>query len=68
VLTSLAGGWQLIQAPWSSFTPNTYYGGANENVVDPSTLAFLQFLVQQDSSSGPAISFDFCVYQVAFYP
>ena len=66
-LTTLIGGWQLVQAPWSSFLANPYYGGANEIMVDPKTLAFAQFMVQQTRPSGPAIPFDFCIYGLKFY-
>ena len=66
-LTSLAPGWQLVRAPWSSFVPNPSYGGGNEQSVDPKTLAFAGFVVEQDGASGPAIPFDFCVYGLRFY-
>ena len=66
-LTSLAPGWQLVRAPWSSFVSNPYYGGGNEKSVDPTTLAFAQFAVMQDSAKGAAIPFDFCVYGLKFY-
>ncbi len=66
-LTTLVGGWQLVRAPWSSFLANPYYGGANESVVDPKTLAFADFVVAQDRPSGPAIPFDFCIYGLTFY-
>ncbi|HJX66644.1 MAG TPA: hypothetical protein VJ860_22120 [Polyangia bacterium] len=66
-LSTLVGGWQLVRAPWSSFLANPYYGGANESVVDPKTLAFADFVVAQDRPSGPAIPFDFCIYGLTFY-
>jgi len=66
-LTSLAPGWQLVRTPWSSFLSNSLYGGGNEKSVDPTTLAFAQFVIQQDSSNGAAIPFDFCVYGMKFY-
>jgi hypothetical protein len=66
-LTSLAPGWQLVRAPWSSFLANPYYGLGNEKSVDPKTLAFAQFVIQQDSPNGTAIPFDFCVYDLSFY-
>ena len=66
-LTSLAPGWQLVRAPWSSFVSNPSYGGGNEQSVDPRTLAFAGFVVEQDNASGPAIPFDFCVYGLRFY-
>jgi hypothetical protein len=67
-LTALTGGWQHVRAPWDSFTTNPSWGGANELVVDPQTLAYLGFLVTQDSPSGPALAFDYCVYQLSFLP
>jgi hypothetical protein len=66
-LTALAPGWQLVRTPWSSFLSNPYYGGGNEKSVDPTTLAFAQFAVMQDSAKGAAIPFDFCVYGLKFY-
>jgi hypothetical protein len=66
-LTTLVEGWQLVRAPWSSFISNPYYGGANESVVDPKTLAFAEFMVQQTRPSGSAIPFDFCIYGLTFY-
>jgi hypothetical protein len=66
-LPSLAPGWQLVRAPWSSFVSNPYYGGGNEKSVDPTTLAFAQFAVMQDSANGAAIPFDLCVYGLKFY-
>jgi len=66
-LTSLAPGWQLVQAPWSNFVVDPYYGGGNEKSLDATTLAFAQFAVMQDSASGAAIPFDFCVYGLKFY-
>jgi hypothetical protein len=66
-LTSLAPGWQLVRAPWSSFVSNPYYGGGNEKSVDPTTLAFAQFLIEQDSANDSTIPFDFCVYGLEFY-
>jgi hypothetical protein len=66
-LTSLAPGWQLVRAPWSSFVSNPSYGGGNEQSVDPRTLAFAGFVVEQDNASGSAIPFDFCVYGLRFY-
>lgn len=66
-LTALVPGWQLVRAPWSSFRSNPYYGGGNEKSVDPTTLAFVQFLVEQDAANGPAVPFDFCVYGLSFY-
>jgi hypothetical protein len=66
-LTTLIGGWQLVRAPWSSFLANAYYSSANESVVDPKTLAFAQFMVMQTRPSGPAIPFDFCIYEFTFF-
>ena len=66
-LTSLAPGWQIVRAPWSSFLANPYYGGGNEKSVDPMTLAFAQFVVEQDSANGSAIPFNFCVDGLRFY-
>jgi hypothetical protein len=66
-LTALAPGWQLVRAPWSSFLSNSYYGGANEQSVDPTTLAFAQFMVEQDGPNGTTIPFNFCVYGLSFY-
>ncbi len=66
VLTALSGGWQHVRAPWSSFLPNPYWGGANEQTVDPRTLAGMTFLV--DNVSGPAVAFDYCIYQLSFLP
>ncbi|MGA3123151.1 MAG: hypothetical protein ABSF69_20460 [Polyangiaceae bacterium] len=69
-LTSLSAGWQQIWVPWANFIPNPYYGGANETSVDPTTLTFLAFVLQQDlaADAGAApIMFDFCVYEVSFY-
>ena len=56
-----------MRAPWSSFLSNPYYGGGNEKSVDPTTLAFAQFVIQQDRANGAAIPFDFCVYGLKFY-
>jgi hypothetical protein len=66
-LTSLASGWQLVRAPWSSFLSNPYYGGGNEKSVDPTTLAYAQFVIEQNSANGTAIPFDFCVSGLRFY-
>jgi hypothetical protein len=66
-LTALAPGWQLVRAPWSSFLANPNYGGGNEKSVDPTTLAFAQFVIEQTGANGPAIPFDFCVYGLSFY-
>ncbi|MGB8294904.1 MAG: hypothetical protein WCG85_05705 [Polyangia bacterium] len=66
-LTALAPGWQLVRAPWSSFLSNSYYGGGNEKSVDPTTLAFAQFLIEHDSANNSTIPFDFCVYGLNFY-
>jgi hypothetical protein len=66
-LTSLAPGWQLVRTPWSSFLSNSLYGGGNEKSVDPTTLAFAQFIIQQDGANGAAIPFDFCVCGLKFY-
>jgi len=66
-LTSLAPGWQRVRAPWSSFLANPYYGGGNEKSVDPTTLAFAQFVIEQTGANGSAIPFDFCVYELRFY-
>jgi hypothetical protein len=72
VLTTLSGGWQLVQAPWLSFVSNPGSGGLNEAAVDPTTLAFLNIAVQQypvpSTGQGSGnISFDFCVYDLSFY-
>ncbi|HJX65960.1 MAG TPA: hypothetical protein VJ860_18630 [Polyangia bacterium] len=66
-LSSLAPGWQIVRTPWSSFLSNPYYGGGNEKSVDPATLAFAQFVIEQDSANGSAIPFDFCVDGLRFY-
>ncbi len=68
VLTALSGGWQHVRAPWSSFLPNPYWGGANERTVDPQTLAQVYFLVAQDVPNGAAVAFDYCIYQLSFLP
>jgi hypothetical protein len=67
-MTALAPGWQQIEAPWSSFRTVAGWGGANETVVDPKTLAFIQFQVQQQAADGGEIPFDFCIYALSFYP
>jgi hypothetical protein len=67
-LNALSSGWQHVWVPWSSFTTNPYFGGANEAKVDPSTLAWVELWVEQDSASGPAVPFDFCIYQLSFLP
>jgi hypothetical protein len=67
-LTALSGGWQHVRAPWSSFLTNPWWGGANEAMVDPRTLAEVDFLVAKDSADGGAILFDFCIYQLSFLP
>jgi hypothetical protein len=66
-LTALAPGWQLVRAPWSSFVANAYYGGGNEKSVDPTTLVFAQFVIEQDSANEHAIPFDFCIHALRFY-
>jgi hypothetical protein len=66
-LTALAPGWQLVRTPWSSFLSNPYYGGGNEKSVDPTTLAFAEFVIEQDSANNSTIPFDFCVYGLNFY-
>ena len=66
-MTSLAPGWQLVRAPWRNFVSNPNYGGGNEKSVDPTTLAFAQFVVEQDSPNSTAIPFDFCVHGLKFY-
>jgi hypothetical protein len=66
-LSSLAPGWQLVRAPWSSFLANPYYGGGNEKSVDPTTLAYAQFVIEQNSANSAAIPFDFCVSGLMFY-
>jgi hypothetical protein len=67
-LAALSGGWQHVWAPWSSFTTNPYYGGANEAKVDPSALGWLQVFVENDSTSGPGVPFNFCIYDLRFLP
>jgi hypothetical protein len=67
-LRLLAGGWQHVRAPWSSFVASPWWGGANEQTVDPRTLAGMSFFVSQDNVSGPAVPFDFCIYQLSFLP
>jgi len=52
---------------WSSFLANPYYGGANESVVDPKTLAFADFVVAQDRPSDLLSRSDFCIYGLTFY-
>jgi hypothetical protein len=66
-LAAFVGGWQLVLAPWSSFRSNPYWGGDNAKAVDPKALAALEFYVMQSALNGPALSFDFCVYQLSFY-
>jgi hypothetical protein len=66
-LTALVPGWQLVRAPWSSFVANAYYGGGNEKSVDPTTLVFAQFVIEQDSANEHAIPFDFCIHALRFY-
>jgi len=68
VLTALSGGWQHVRAPWSSFVPNPYYGGANERTVDPQSLIQVGFVVAQDVPNGAAVAFDYCIYQLSFLP
>jgi hypothetical protein len=67
-LTSLSGGWQHVRAPWSSFVPSPAWGGANEQTVDPRTLAVISFFIVRESPGGGAIPFDFCVYELSFLP
>ena len=67
-LRLLAGGWQHVRAPWSSFVASPWWGGANEQTVDPRTLAGMSFFVSQDNVSGPAVPFDYCIYQLSFVP
>jgi hypothetical protein len=67
-LGRLAEGWQRVQVPWSSFLPYSGWGGANEDVVDPRSLAYLGFILTHDSLGAPAVDFDFCVYQLSFLP
>ena len=67
-LPSLSAGWQHVRAPWSSFLPNPWWGGANERMVDPRTLVEANFVVSQMVQGGAAISFDYCIYQVSFLP
>lgn len=62
----LSGGWQHVWAPWSSFTTNPNWGGANEQTVDPSTLWWVALWVEHDSTSAPGVPFDFCIYQLSF--
>jgi hypothetical protein len=67
-LPSLSAGWQHVRAPWSSFLPNPWWGGANEQMVDPRTLVEANFVVSQTVQGGAAIPFDYCIYQVSFLP
>jgi hypothetical protein len=67
-ITDLSRGWQHVLAPWSSFLANPQWGGANEAMVDPRTLAEVDFLVAKDHADGGAIPFDFCIYQLSFLP
>jgi hypothetical protein len=62
---ALSAGWQLVQVPWANFLTNPTWGGAWETAVDPKTLTSLVFWVVH--VSGPAIPYNFCVYQVSFY-
>jgi hypothetical protein len=68
VLTALSGGWQHVRAPWSSFRPNPYWGGANERTVDPRGLEEVDFLVLQGDPNRAAVVFDYCIYQLSFVP
>jgi hypothetical protein len=68
VVTGLIRGWQHLRAPWSSFVPNPAWGGANEQALDPRTLAEIDFLVQKFSSGGPGIAFNYCIYLLSFLP
>jgi len=63
-LTALSGGWQHVWAPWSSFTTNPYWGGANEAKVDPRTLGAVELWVEQDNTSGPAVPSTSAVYEL----
>lgn len=67
-LAALSGGWQHVWAPWSSFTTNPYYGGANEAKVDPRALAWLKVFVETDNATGPGIPFNFCIHDLRFLP
>jgi hypothetical protein len=68
LLASIAGGWQRVQVPWDNFRPNPGWGGANESALDPTTLAGIAFIVQQQSQRPTMFPFDFCVFQLAFLP
>ena len=66
-VTTLVAGWQHVRVPWSNFLANPYYGGANETSVDPTTLAFAQFMIEQTRPDGSVIPFDFCIDGLAFF-
>jgi hypothetical protein len=68
VLNSFTSGWQLVEIPWSNFLTNPGYGCSNESSVDPTALAFVGVIAQQGASPTSAVSFDFCVADLAFYP
>lgn len=69
---TLAAGWQFIEIPWAQFGPDPYFGAANEPSmhVDPTKLTALQFGIVQwraADAGGAPVSFNFCVYDLAFY-
>jgi hypothetical protein len=45
--------------------PFYYFGGGNETAVDPTTLTFVRFEIS--NAAAASVTFDHCVYDVAFY-
>ena len=64
---SMIPGWQLVQVPFARLAVNPYYGGGNEAVLDPSSLTQIYWDVELGPDGGAPLSFDFCLYDVAFY-
>jgi hypothetical protein len=62
---TIVAGWQLIQVPFVNFVTNTYYGGGNESVADPTKIAAIGFSIQNVAAA--AVAFDYCIYDLAFY-
>ena len=66
-IITIGTGWQLVQAPFALFASNPYYGEGNEMTLDPSSVTGIVWNLVTAPDGGVPVSFNFCVYKVAFY-
>ena len=67
---TFGAGWTLEQVAFRSLNPIPGYGSSNESssMVDPSTLTWLQWQIQQVvDDAGAGVPFNFCIYGLSFY-